>query len=76
VGPFGVIEVAEPRLGGFLLDDSPWTDMSPFDTDILSAKACEAGFTLCCCDLFIHHFGTRTFAHGAPQAIGREASRS
>jgi hypothetical protein len=61
------------RIGSKL---DPWTDMSPFDTDILSAKACEAGFTLCCCDLFIHHFGTRTFAHGAPQAIGREASRS
>jgi len=44
-----------------------WTDMSLFDTDILSAKAREAGFTLAVCrDLFIHHFGTRTFAHGAP----------
>ena len=45
-----------------------WTDLGLFDTDILSAKAQEAGFTLACCrDLFIHHFGTRTFAHGAPQ---------
>jgi len=27
----------------------------------------KAGFTLACCkDLFVHHFGTRTFAHGAP----------
>ena len=67
------------RLGGFclmirraVLDRigaklDQWTDMSLFDTDILSAKARQAGFTLCCCrDLFIHHFGTRTFAHGAP----------
>jgi GT2 family glycosyltransferase len=44
-----------------------WTDLGLFDTDILSAKAREAGFTLAVCrDLFIHHFGTRTFAHGAP----------
>ncbi len=76
------IQVQEPyRLGGFCLLISraaldrignkldEWSDMSLFDTDILSAKAREAGFTLCCCrDLFIHHFGTRTFAHGAPQA--------
>ena len=48
-----------------------WSDMSLFDTDILSAKAREAGFTLCCCrDLFIHHFGTRTFGTGPP-AISR-----
>jgi GT2 family glycosyltransferase len=45
-----------------------WTNLSLFDTDIVSAKAREAGFTLCCCrDRFVHHFGTRTFAHGAPQ---------
>lgn len=45
-----------------------WTDLSLFDTDILSSKAREAGFTLAVCrDLFIHHFGTRTFAHGAPR---------
>ena len=44
------------------------TDLSLFDTDILSAKARQAGYTLACCrDLFIHHFGTRTFAHGAPK---------
>jgi O-antigen biosynthesis protein len=67
------------RLGGFcllvkrhVLDkmDSldQWTDLSLFDTDILSAKARQAGFTLACCrDLFVHHFGTRTFAHGAPK---------
>jgi GT2 family glycosyltransferase len=71
--------IAVERLGGFCLlvrravlervgtalDE--WTDLGLFDTDILSAKARQAGFTLACCrDLFIHHFGTRTFAHGAP----------
>jgi hypothetical protein len=46
-----------------------WTDLSLFDTDILSSKAREAGFTLArTSDVFVHHFGTRTFAHGAPQA--------
>jgi GT2 family glycosyltransferase len=73
--------VEAERLGGFCLllkrevlrrvtnqgQLDKWTDMSLFDTDILSAKAREAGFTLAVCrDLFIHHFGTRTFAHGAP----------
>jgi GT2 family glycosyltransferase len=43
-------------------------DLALFDTDILSAKARQAGFTLACAkDLFVHHFGTRTFAHGAPK---------
>lgn len=67
------------RLGGFCLlikrqvldrigsEINQWSDLSLFDTDILSSKARQAGFTLACCrDLFIHHFGTRTFAHGAP----------
>ena len=68
------------RLGGFcvllkrqVLDRiglprlEKWTDLSLFDTDILSVKAKQVGFTLACCrDLFIHHFGTRTFSHGAP----------
>jgi GT2 family glycosyltransferase len=37
-----------------------------FDTDVLSMKARAAGFTLAVCrDVFVHHFGTRTFAHGA-----------
>jgi O-antigen biosynthesis protein len=68
------------RLGGFCLlmkrealkrmevhDLNQWTDLSLFDTDILSAKARQAGYALAVCrDLFIHHFGTRTFAHGAP----------
>jgi|GEM_PF-2536815 len=66
------------RLGGFCLllkrvvltkigiELEPWTDLSLFDTDILSSKARQAGFTLACCrDCFVHHFGTRTFAHGA-----------
>jgi GT2 family glycosyltransferase len=76
------IQVLPPyALGGFCLlirravldkigkNLDEWTDLSLFDTDIVSAKAREAGFTLCCCrDRFVHHFGTRTFAHGAPQA--------
>jgi GT2 family glycosyltransferase len=37
-----------------------------FDTDVLSVKARAAGFNLAVCrDLFVHHFGTRTFAHGS-----------
>ena len=70
--------VETERLGGFCLmlrrealvrmgPLEPWTDLSLFDTDIVSSKARQAGFTLACCrDLFIHHFGTRTFAGGAP----------
>jgi GT2 family glycosyltransferase len=66
------------RLGGFCLlvkrdvlkrigHLKDWTDLELFDTDILSLKARQAGFSLACCrDLFVHHFGTRTFAHGAP----------
>ena len=61
----GNTDVLVPDIGAGL---NEWTDLGLFDTDILSAKAQEAGFTLACCrDLFIHHFGTRTFAHGAPQ---------
>jgi GT2 family glycosyltransferase len=69
------------RLGGFCLlikravlervrpGLNEWTDLSLFDTDILSAKARQEGFTpVICRDLFVHHFGTRTFAHGAPAA--------
>ncbi len=38
-----------------------------FDTDVLSMKARQAGYSLAVCrDLFVHHFGTRIFAHGAP----------
>ncbi len=48
------------------------SDLGLFDTDILSNKARQHGFNLAVCrDLFIHHFGTRTFAHGAP-ADGRQ----
>jgi GT2 family glycosyltransferase len=43
-----------------------------FDTDLLSLKARQAGYTLAVCrDLFVHHFGTRTFAHGAPSSGGQ-----
>lgn len=75
------------RLGGFCLllkrealakigSLDAWTDLSLFDTDILSAKAREAGYTLACCrDLFIHHFGTRTFAHGASEPNARTEVR-
>ena len=77
------------RLGGFCLlmkrevlrritnqgELEKWTDLGLFDTDILSAKARQAGFTLAVCrDLFVHHFGTRTFAHGAP--VGNDAARN
>jgi GT2 family glycosyltransferase len=67
------------RLGGFCLmikrealfrigSLDQWSDLGLFDTDILSSKTREAGHTLAVCrDLFIHHFGTRTFAHGAPK---------
>jgi hypothetical protein len=38
-----------------------------FDTDVLSSKAWQAGYTLAVCrDQFMHPFGTCTFAHGAP----------
>jgi GT2 family glycosyltransferase len=51
-----------------------WTDLSLFDTDILSTKARQAGFTLAVCrDLFVHHFGTRTFSAGAPEAKDRKS---
>jgi GT2 family glycosyltransferase len=72
--------VATDRLGGFCLllkrdvikrigpDLDKFTDLSLFDTDILSAKARQAGYNLAVCrDLFVHHFGTRTFAHTAPK---------
>jgi GT2 family glycosyltransferase len=46
-----------------------WTDLGLFDTDILSVKARQAGFTLACArDVFVHHFGSRIFAHGGPNA--------
>ncbi len=48
-----------------------YTDLSLFDTDILSSKCRQLGYNLAVCrDLFIHHFGTRTFAHGAPTLAG------
>jgi len=71
--------VETDRLGGFCLilkkealvkigPLDPWSDLSLFDSDILSSKARQAGYTLAVCrDLFVHHFGTRTFAGGAPE---------
>ena len=72
--------VQSERLGGFCLlikaevikriapDLDKWTDLSLFDSDILSAKARQVGYNMAVCrDLFIHHFGTRTFAHTAPK---------
>jgi GT2 family glycosyltransferase len=69
------------RLGGFCLlakrqvlkkighELEGWTDLGLFDSDILSVKARQVGYTPAVCrDLFIHHFGTRVFAHGAPAA--------
>jgi GT2 family glycosyltransferase len=45
--------------------------LNVFDTTLLCARARQAGFTQACCkDLFIHHFGSRTFAHGAPRVAG------
>ena len=68
------------RLGGFCLllkrdvivriglELDKWSDLGLFDTDILSSKARQVGYSLAVCrDLFIHHFGTRTFAHTAPK---------
>jgi hypothetical protein len=58
--------VLERERIGPALDE--FSDLSLFDSDIVSAKAHQARFSLACCrDLFIYHFGTRTFAQGAPQ---------
>jgi GT2 family glycosyltransferase len=54
----------------------PWSDLGLFDTDILSAKARQAGYKLGVCrDLYIHHFGTRTFTHTAP-VLAEEARKA
>jgi GT2 family glycosyltransferase len=43
-------------------------DLGLFDADSLCTRARQAGFQLAVCkDLFVHHFGTRVFAHGAPE---------
>ncbi len=43
-----------------------------FDTDVLGVQARRAGYTLAVCkDLFVHHFGSRTFAHGGPATEAR-----
>ena len=63
------------KIGRARLDE--WTDLRLFDSDILSAKARQVGFTLACCrDLFIHHFGTRTFSQGAPNAPEKPKDRA
>jgi hypothetical protein len=65
------------RLGGFCLLlkrevlgwDGPLDaeGLGRFDTDALSVKARQADYMLGVCrDLFVHHFGTRTFVHGGP----------
>jgi GT2 family glycosyltransferase len=47
----------------------PRAGLGVFDTDELCAVVRQAGYTLACCqDLFIHHFGSRTFVHGGPHA--------
>jgi GT2 family glycosyltransferase len=80
-GKWGEVE----RLGGFCLlvkrevlsrighlKDN-W-DLGLFDSDQLSIKARVAGFSLACCrDLYVHHFGSRVFAHGAPKAEAERA---
>lgn len=70
--------VEADRLGGYCLlikreawqrmgPLDPWTDLSLFDSDIVGAKAKQVGYTLACCrDLYVHHFGARTFVMGAP----------
>jgi GT2 family glycosyltransferase len=71
------------RLGGFclLLKRAVLERIGPldeeglglFDTDVLSAKARQAGYGLAVCrDLFVHPFGTRTFAQGAPAAAATQ----
>jgi GT2 family glycosyltransferase len=43
------------------------TGLDIFDTQALCRRAREAGYRLACCgDLFVHHIGSRTFAHGGP----------
>jgi GT2 family glycosyltransferase len=66
------------RLGGFcllikrevlakLVPLDAENELGLFDTDLLGRRVRQAGYTLACCkDLFVHHFGSRTFAHGAP----------
>ena len=70
------------RLGGFclLIKRAVLAALGPlpgrsglgvFDTEALCQRARAAGYQLACClDLFVHHFGSRTFAHGAPLTQG------
>jgi O-antigen biosynthesis protein len=41
--------------------------LGAFDTDALCVRVRQAGYMVACCkDLFVHHFGSRSFAHGGP----------
>ena len=48
-----------------------WNDDLPELSGDITLEEClsearQAGFSLACCrDLFVHHFGTRIFAHGS-----------
>jgi hypothetical protein len=77
---YGELWQAVEQLGGFclllkrqVLDKigplEGQAGLSIFDTALLCARARQAGFTQACArDLFVHHFGSRTFAHGGPQS--------
>ena len=44
-------------------------ELGLFDSEWLCKSARQVGFTLACCnDVFVHHFGTRIFAGGAPKS--------
>jgi len=50
-----------------------WTDLRLFDSDILGTKVRQLGYALgVALDCYIHHFGTRVFAHGA---LGKQDSQ-
>jgi O-antigen biosynthesis protein len=71
------------RLGGFCLlvkravltrvgNVQGQAGLGVFDTDGLCARVRQGGYTLACCkDLFVHHFGSRSFAHGGPVVDAR-----
>jgi len=75
------------RLGGFclLLKRAVLDRLGPlqaqaglevFDTTALCRQARQAGYTLAVChDLFVHHCGSRTFAHGGP-ALERQGGHT
>ena len=74
----GVLRYESGRPLNIIMDNSAFAGIlfngqrRPNRVKGVSAKAKQAGYTLAVCrDLFVHHFGTRTFAGGAP-AAGRE----